>query len=283
MVSARARGQGFVTASDGLPALEVADHAKEKEFVIERIVDIFNSGMQKQWGRRYYIDPFTGPGVCRIKGTATEIHGSPMIAANSRFKFTDYFLGDESAEALTALEQRISSESITGKTNVHFYQDDADTAVRRMLRELPPARSSLGLAVFDPWGWDFSFQTMADLTESRRIDLIINFPIGYIKRNWDKELPRLDRFMNGASYKQPFLDAMSGATPGEKPARVLLDAYAHELNKIGYLYVKDNVFVANSKQTTLYCLLFASKHSRGADFWDKVTQRKESGQIRMFN
>lgn len=273
------RGQGFVTASDGLPALEVAAHAKEKEFVLGRIVDIFNTGMQKKWDRRYYVDPFAGPGICRIRETVTEVDGSPMLAAKS--KFTDYFLGDKNADCLTALEQRITGLTLPDETNVHYYQYDADTAVSRMLQELPPARRSLGLAVFDPWGWDFSFETIAKLAEERRIDLVVNFPIGYIKRNWEKELPQLDKFMNGIGYKEPFLAAMRGDTPGEKPARVLLDAYAYELHQIGYRYVKDNVMVDNSKHTTLYCLLFASKHERGADFWDKVTQRQASGQFRM--
>ena len=282
MVNSRTRGQGFVAASDGLPALEVAGHAQEKEFVLGRIIDIFNTGMQTQWDQRYYIDAFAGPGRCLIRDTDTEIDGSPILAAKSKYKFSDYFLGDENADYVTALEQRVSHLALPKETNVRYFQGDADAAVRQMLIELPPARRSLGLAVFDPWGWDFSFETVADLSEGRRIDLVINFPIGYIKRNWEKELPQLDEFMNGTAYKKPFLAAMRGEAPGEKPARILLDAYSNELHNIGYPYVKDNVVVDNSKHTTLYCLLFASKHSRGADFWDKVTQRKQSGQLRMF-
>jgi three-Cys-motif partner protein len=282
-MSTKTRGQGFVSASDGLPSLEVAAHAKEKEFVVERIVSIFNAGMQNKWDCRYYVDPFAGPGVCRIRETITEIDGSPMLAAKSKSKFTDYYLGDNNPDCLTALEQRISGLVLPEKTSVRYYKGDADTSVSRMIQDLPPARSSLGLAVFDPWGWDFSFDTIGNLAESRRIDLIVNFPIGFIKRNWKKELPQLDKFMHGVGYKEPFLAAMRGLTPGEKPARVLLDAYAHELHNIGYRYVKDNVVVDNSKHTTLYCLLFASKHERGADFWDKVTQRKESGQFRMLS
>ena len=283
MVNARTRGQGFVTASDGLPALEVAAHTKEKEFVIERIVGIFNTGMQKHWDRRYYVDPFAGPGVCRIKETVAEIDGSPIIAAKSKFKFTDYFLGDRNADCLTALTQRIDNLLSPQENKVNYYQNDADTAVSRMLPELPPATSSLGLAVFDPWGWDFSFETIAELTEARRIDLVINFPIGYIKRNWEKELPQLDKFMNGDTYRRPFRAAMRRENPGETPARALLDAYAEELQKIGYNFVRDNVFVENSRRVMLYGLLFASKHSRGADFWDKVTKRTESGQLRMLS
>lgn len=283
LASTRARGQGLVTASDGLPALEVSEHTKEKEFAIERAVDIFNKGMRKKWSRRYYVDPFSGPGVCRIRGTATEIDGSPMLAVRSRYKFTDYFLADQNSDCLEALEQRVTTAMLPEEASVRYFQDNANNAVTRMLPELPPAKSSLGLAVFDPWGWDFSFATLAKLAESRQIDLVVNFPIGFIKRNWDKELPELDQFMNGIGYKKPFLASMRGDRPGEKPARILLDAYAGELHKIGYRYVNDHVMVDNSKNVTLYCLLFASKHSRGADFWDKATQRKQSGQFRMFN
>ena len=259
--------------------LEVAGHAKEKEFVIERIIGIFNAGMQHKWSRRYYIDPFAGPGLCHIKGTTDKIDGSPMLAARS--KFTDYFLADRDTESIAALEQRITKLALPERTSVHYYNDDADAVVEKILGDLPPAGSSLGLAVFDPWGWDFSFDTIAKLSHGRRLDLVINFPIAYIKRNWEKEMPDLDRFMNGTDYKRQFQSAMRREIPGEMPARVLLDAYGGELKNIGYRYIEDNVLVDNSRHSTLYCLLFASKHERGADFWDKVTNRKQSGQIRM--
>ena len=137
------------------------------------------------------------------------------------------------------------------------------------------------MAVFDPWGWDFSFETIAKLSQGRGLDLVVNFPIGYIKRNWERQLPALDRFMNGADYKVPFQAAMLRATPGERPARVLLDAYSSELENIGYKYIQDKVVVDNSRHLPLYCLIFASKHERGSDFWDRVTKRKQSGQFRM--
>ena len=280
-MSTTSKGQGLAFGSDGLPVLEVADHAKEKEFAIERIVGIFNAGMQNKWNRRYYIDPFAGPGICHIKGTATEIDGSPMLAAKSQAKFTDYFLADKSAESLGALQQRIDKLALPEQTSVRYYNDAADAAVAKIINDLPPAKSSLGLAVLDPWGWDFAFDAITKLSEGRRLDLVINFPIGYIKRNWGQELPRLDKFMNGTSYKRPFQAAMRRQSPGEKPARVLLDSYRDELENIGYSYIRDHVRVDNSRHTTLYCLIFASKHERGADFWDKVTLRKESGQFRM--
>lgn len=280
-VTSRRRGQGLVPATDGLPALEVAEHAREKEFVLQRIVDIFNVGMQKRWSQRYYVDVFAGPGKCVIRGTTAEINGSPTLAATAKAKFTDYFLADSDPDCLSTLKERISRLALPEEIRVRYYGNHADRVVDEILADLPPARQSLGLAVFDPWGWDFSFQTLAAMSENRRLDLVVNFPIGFIKRNWDRELAQLDKFMNGISYKDPFQAAMRRTTPGELPARVLLDAYAAELRNIGYQYIRDNVLVDNSRHLTLYCLIFASKHERGTDFWDKVTQRQESGQFRM--
>ena len=280
-MSTASRGQDLVNASDGLPALEVAAHAREKAFAFERIADIFTMGMRNKWRRLYYIDLFAGPGKCRIKGAAAEIDGSPVLAAKSKAKFTDYYLADKNPDCLTALKSRIDGLGLPELTNVKYYEHEADVAAYRIQSDLPPSRVSLGLGILDPWGWDFSFETMAALSKGRRLDLVINFPIGYIKRNWEKELPALDKFMNGQNYKEPFKAAMRHEPSSEMPARVLLDFYSEELKGIGYEYISDHVMVDNSKHLPMYYLIFASKHELGADFWEKVTRRKQSGQFRM--
>lgn len=275
------RGQNSVTASDGLTALFVSDHVREKEFAIEGMISIFNSGMQNKWSRRYYIDLFSGPGKCVIRGSRGEVEGSPVLAAKSKVKFTDYFFADISSDFLGALEKRIADLGLKEPARVNYYPGDADTVVGELTADLPEARTSLGLAVLDPWGWDFSFATLDNLTTSRRLDLVINFPIVNIKRNWRRDLPQLDKFMNGRGYRKSFESAMNREDPGVTPTRVLLDAYKRELKGIGYKFVHDHIGVQNSRGIPLYYLIFASKHERGAEFWDKVTSRQESGQIRM--
>ena len=277
------RGQGLVTASDGLPALEVAEHAKEKEFVIERIVSIFNVGMQHKWKTRYYVDLFAGPGLCRVRGSNTEIDGSPIVSVKSKPGFTHHYFADESADALRALERRVSDLLPPTEASTQYYVGSADHIVARVIKDLPAARSSLGLALFDPWGWDFSFDTLADVSAGRNLDLVINFPIGFIKRNWMKNLSKLDEFMGGATYKGGFRAAMRKEASGELPTRVLLNAYSIALARIGYQHTRDHVVVSNTKNLPLYHLVFASKNERGADFWDKVTQRLGNGQLRMFS
>ena len=164
-----------------------------------------------------------------------------MLAAKSEAKFIPLFI---SQTKIGITSQRWSNGYhdciFQGPRIFTFTGAKPISWVDRILDELPPPRRSLGLAVFDPWGWDFSFSTLADITKGRRLDLVVNFPIGYIKRNWEKDLPRLDDYMNGDAYRGPFRAAMRRENPGETPARALLDAYAEELQKIGYNYIRDN-------------------------------------------
>ena len=275
------RGQGLVTASDRLPGLSVPEHVKEKEFPIERMCDIFNRGMQKKWDRRYYVDLFSGPGRCVIRGSGEEVEGSPILAAKSQVPFTDYFFSDKSLPFLEALRKRVDNLNLTESLQFSYYHGDANSVVSDLVANLPVAETSLGLAVLDSWGWDYSFETLSRLTEGRRLDLVINFPIVFIKRNWQRELPQLDKFMNSRRYRKSFENAMTREKPGLTPTRVLLDFYGEELKGIDYKYIDDHVEVKNSLGLPQYYLIFASKNERGADFWEKVTRRQESGQIRM--
>ena len=111
------------------------------------------------------------------------------------------------------------------------------------------------------------------------MDIIVTFPMGFIKRNWKRPLDRLDRFLGGDSYRGAFLDAMEQGSG--KASRILLDYYEGRLKDIGYKYPNDEVWIPNTKQVKLYHMVFASKHPRGNDFWQKVIKRSPHGQIRL--
>lgn len=278
----KSRGQVSIPASDGLPALEVSEHTREKEAVIEDYTDIFTSGMSKMWPRLYYVDPFAGPGICRIRESDDEIDGSPLLAAKSKLGFRSYFLGDNNPEFVKALRQRFENLDTPEKPNAKFYTGFANVTVREMLKELPNPKQ-LGLAVIDPWGWDISFETIASLCENRRLDLVIYFPVYHAILNWNNDIPAIDQFMNGEAYKEKFRAAMSHERSQSEALRILLDAYKAELTQIGYKFVRDDysVRLTPGRGRIQYCLVFASKNERGADFWDKIAGRTESGQIRM--
>ena len=272
----RNRGQELTKASDGLLALSVAEHAKEKEFALKNITGIFTQAMKNKWpGRLYYVDLFCGPGRCVIRHADAETEGSPLIAAEAHF--SHYYFADEDEPSIDALRKRVSRSNYSGK-QLHYYVGKAEDTVDKVLRELPHSNRSLGFAVLDSWAWDFSFESLKRLTKSRRLDILINFNIGYMKRNWRHESPELDSFLNLPMDHREFFKT---TTQGVPDTRTLLDHYEDELRKIGYEHTADDRPVTNSNNTPLYHLIFGSKNKLGKKLKDAVSQKTLSGQLTM--
>ena len=192
--------------------------------------------------------------------------------------FTYYYFADSDERYIDALKERIASMNLAGK-HVHYYIGDAEDTVDLILRDLPPANRSLGLAFLDPWAWDFSFENLKKLTKSRRLDLLINFNIGDMKRRWMEPHEKLDAFLNLSTDHRVFFKTQTGRAPD---TRTLLDHYEEELGKIGYLYPADDRPVTNTNNTPLYHIIFGSKHERGRELRDAVSLRTATGQIKMF-
>lgn len=110
------------------------------------------------------------------------------------------------------------------------------------------------------------------------MDIIVTFPIGFIKRNWQRQLDRLDSFLGGNGYREEFFEAMQQEP--RKASRILLDYYEARLKAIGYAYPNDEVWILNTRQVKLYHMVFASKHPRGSEFWQKIIKRSPHGQYK---
>ncbi len=270
------RGQDIFIASDGLPALSVAGHSREKQFQLRSIADIFARAMKGKWDDGiYYVDLFSGPGKCILRDSGEEIAGSPLVA--SEMPFDHFYLADSNSVFLDALKGRLSGAGLP-EDNFHFYVGEADDVVGDILMDLPPARSSLGFAFLDPWAWDFSFRSLERLTQGRRMDVLVNFNIGDLKRDWLHPLHRLDSFLNLPCGHRDFFGFDDG---GEVSVRMLLDHYESQLRGIGYHHVADDIPVTNSKNTPLYHIIFGSKNPLGKRLRDAVSKRTASGQFKM--
>ncbi len=88
-------GNYLLPIDDGLPARESGEWVKEKLYYVKRYIDVFETAMRaKNWRRRIFIDLFSGPGKCVIRDTNEYIIGSPILALQTQYPFTDYYFGD---------------------------------------------------------------------------------------------------------------------------------------------------------------------------------------------
>jgi len=259
--------------SDGQLAIKVRPWAKDKLFYIENISDIFNTGMRNKWPIRTYTDIFAGPGICIVEETGEEIPGSPLVALRCRAPFAHYFFNDLNPEFIESLKTRTASY---GFTNVEFFSKDCNLVIDDLLQKLPS--NSLDFCFIDLLNWEINFNSIRKLTQNRNMDLAITFHIGNIKRNAAKPPQELIDFFPDSSWQEKYKSARA---LGKRTGRLLLDAYEGGLRDIGYKYTSDGVLERNKTNVPLYHLIFASKHPRGVDFWNKITRRSAAGQWRM--
>jgi len=260
----------LVQGTDGLPAREVHEWSDEKLFYVERYMDIFSTGMKSKF-RLVYADFFSGPGLCIDEETRRESLGSPLRAA-ARSGFDALVLNDADPEAIEALNTRLATVAHPNATVLQMDCNDAVLEARRILFPSHQARSTLGLAFVDPTGFQMDFDSIQRLTAGIRMDLIITFMSGYIRRFGQQEdlAGRVDAFMGTDRWR-----AAAGSTRG------VLDIYEDQLRGIGFDHVDDDIRIVNSRESTIYHLVFASKNPRGIDFFRKISRRTYKGQQRM--
>jgi spore photoproduct lyase len=269
--------------SDGLPVRCVGEWSKEKHFYLQQYIGILTTAMRKRWPGLCYIDLFAGPGRCRVWGTGDEIDGSPLIALKARSRFDRYIFVELDSECLQTLKARAASFPEL-RDRIAFIPGDCNREIEKVVHEIP--KGFLCLAFIDPTGLQFHYTTLHYLVKNRKLDLINVYPEGMsLKRNIakfmkaKKETP-LDRYMGDRAWRELY-EAKLSASGFEPAVREVAGHYRARLQELGYKWVtlSEGVTVRmTGTNVPLYLLLFASKHKRGHDFWQKITARERSGQ-----
>ena len=268
---------------DGLIVRDSGIWAKEKLYYLEHYLDIFSVGMNKKWhGKLYYVDLFAGPGRCRIRETNEEIDGSPLIAL--KFNFSKYFFFESDPSCYEALEARVKARAPEKLDKIRLIQGDCNRQINEVK---PPGSPALGTAFIDPTGISqIAFDTIRQLTASRKIDLIMNFPEGMgIRMNLyqytDNEGNALDTFMGSAKWRERFHTTI---TSFNQACKQIAEEYLDNLRALGYQVVDGSqIPVKTAQNQLLYYLLFASKDPKGNEFWRKIGVINPSGQRGLFS
>lgn len=264
--------------SDGLPARDSGSWAQDKLIYLKRYLDIFTVGMKNKWNSKlYYVDLFSGPGICQIPETRIEFNGSPLIALD--FAFTGYFFFESDPDCFVALRKRIEKRFPKKLGKIELINADCNARVGEINF---PSSNSLGTAFIDPTGLaPLPFSTVKKLTDQRKIDLIINFHEGMgVRMNLHQytgtDENALRSFMGSDRWKEKF---RSKPHSFNETCRTIAKEYLENLRGLGYLASDNNrIPIRTEKETLLYYLLFASKHPRGTDFWKKIKLIDSRGQ-----
>lgn len=274
----------LTTTDDGLCVRQVGDWSKEKLHYVARYMDMFTTSMRKKWVL-VYVDLFAGPGKSKVKNTGEVVKGSPLLALDLPYRFNKYIFVETDPKSLSALEKRIAA--YRDHTDIYTKETDCNMAAAEIASLIPS--DALTLAFIDPEGCDIHFATIKALADSRRVDLLMTFPMGMdIKRNVDTDArhpgndwTRFDHFFGTTDWRRTYLTAF--ASGGWKVAiQKIMEFYKDQLKDLGYKEIKtplEKLIRETHTDVPLYYLLFASKNRLGTDFWKKVLAKSPSGQI----
>ena len=276
----------LVEEDDGLPTRKAGHWTEDKLFFWNRYIDITTRAMvgHPKWqSGLIYVDLFSGPGVCTLEDSQKRIPGSPMIAANAPKQFRKILLCEKNMKLAEACQSRLAQ--FRGRPPGRMFLGDCNDQIRHITAEIPS--KTLTLAFIDPTGLHAHFETIGALAECGRVDLLILFADAYdIVRNVQDKYysnldSNLDKVLGPDSGWRREWDGLENRNSGNI-RRMFADIYRRQLERhLGYSRFGEEIITC--KRGALYRLVYASKHERGLDFWNKISNTDPSGQRRLFN
>ena len=263
---------------DGLVIHEVGPWSRDKHHFLRRYVDAFTTAMgkKKQWSGLHFIDLFAGAGIEKLKGAGLD-WGSPLIAATTRFPFSQLHACELDDENVRALQLRLNK--FVQPSPPFVYAGDANVVVGELMARVP--RTSLNLAFVDPYKLaNLRFSTLSTLAE-RRTDIIVFFP------DYTDALRNLDIYKGdptsplsqylGTTDWEPAIEQVSQENRGS----ALVEVFKRQMGTLGYSsFEEERIYREDTRR--LYKLVFCSKHELGGEIWSRVAKAKPDKQGRLF-
>jgi three-Cys-motif partner protein len=277
----------------------VGPWAKRKLDALERYLAAYHKVMQKQRFKLIYIDAFAGAGWSRVRTAPAEalgldlpidddqaeaeeefIAGSPVRALATGRGFDHYFFFDADPRRAALLEQLKRDHP---QKDIRIKTGDANAGVQKLAAHFHKRRMARGVAFLDPYGPHLHWATVQALAETRKVDVIINFPLAMainrlirrdnrIPETWTRLLD--DCFgtheWHDLAYRAD-QDLFGGANirKDDATAARLLELYHGRLRR-AFGHVVTPSLIENTRGTPLYYLLWASSNGRGAPIAEHI-------------
>jgi three-Cys-motif partner protein len=278
----------------------VGPWARDKLERLHKYLNAYTTIMHKQsFAGYHYIDAFAGPGMHTIrprKSSAAKaqrrliepdetereneerrqyLAGSPRIALNLRFPFSNYVFVERSPERVAAL-QVLQREF--GKTRrILIRQADCTQYLRDQVANNPGInwRSHRAIVFLDPFGMQVRWDVIEDLAKTKAVEVFLNFPVGMAiqrlmlrrpERFTDARRRLLDEYLGSPDWfseiyrKNRTLFGEDEQQKVEHSGTAIVRWYRDRLSRI-FAHVSGAALIKNTRDAHLYYLLLAS-HSK---------------------
>ncbi len=276
----------IVAFDDGLVCPEVGSWTETKHRLVSLYAKLFSSAMKNKWGRRVYIELYSGAGFSRIRDTASIIAGSPLRALTLEDPFDKYVFCEENPDYIDALRQRVNR--LAPWADVTYVNGDCNARVDEIIKAIPRhdrSNTVLSLCFADPYDIGLKFETLRKLSD-RYVDFLVLLAL-YMdaNRNYERyvseDAVKVDEFVGSTDWRERWKIA--------QPARMtfprfLAEEFARNMQILGYIqppFYKMKEVKLPEKNLPLYRLALFSRKARAYAFWDEVL-KYGADQIEMF-
>jgi three-Cys-motif partner protein len=239
-----------------------------------------------------YVDGFAGPWQSaneKFEDTSFGIALNALRRAKASWKARgrevnmSAFLVERNKAAYSRLEQLPPRyPDLTIKT----HRADFLAVLPNILRDIPT--NAFAFFLIDPKGWRIPLKSLAPLLSRPRSEVIFNFMFDFINRAASIEEPGvvagLNEFIPLGDWRAVLAagEPLGGFSPDERKD-ILVDAFSANLRQLGeYEYVAETPVLRPTKDRTLYCLFYATRHKKGIEVFRacQVDALKEQSRTR---
>lgn len=274
----------LVAEEDQLPVRDCGPWTADKLFFWSKHIDITTTAMvgKPQWkGGLVYVDLFAGPGVCQVRQTSLRLPGSTLIASHAPKPFTKIIAVELDGKNAQALRTRLEASGTA--TPWRVLDGDCNKLIDQVVAEIPTG--ALTLAFLDPEGFDAHFDTLRQLADARRVDFLLLFAdsidlLRNISQYVNEQQSKVDRMLGPrCDWRRAFAELPDQSPP--KVRELFENLYQQQVRtQLGYAALRTKQI--SGPHGPLYRLIYASKHERGLEFWDKVGRKDRGGQDSLF-
>lgn len=281
--------------------------AHQKLDAFQRYLEAYMRVMKNQSFKLFYVDAFAGAGISKVRQCQSVdsaypflidedeieeiedyILGSPLRALNVSPAFDHYRFVELDENRAKELEELF--ENFPGR-DIKVRHGDANENVQ-YIAERFTRRHWRGVAFLDPYGPNLHWKTIDALANTKKFDVIINFPLQMgINRllKVDGQIPEhhldlLDRCFGCRDWFEEAYETVPGLFGDQlvkRPNAVdrLLALYLDRLQK-AFGHVSNPSLVRNTHNSPIYYLIWAGSNGRGKDIANHILDMGEKVRIK---
>jgi len=260
--------------------------------IIKEYAAAYSRILSKKGFHHIYIDAFAGAGIHISETTGGFVRGSPLNALITNPSFEELYFVELDGRKVEFLREAIGQQN-----NVHIYHGNCnDLLPTEVFPKISYKDYKRALCFLDPYGLHLSWKVVEAASQTRSIEIFLNFPIHDINRNVlrktlqeveQAQIDRMNTFWGDFSWRDiayRLTKDIWGKNRWLKDCNneKITEAFRQRLiNVAGFIHVPKPMPMRNSRGSTVFYLFFASHNQVGAkiaqDIFKKYSHMRMRG------